>query len=75
MTVTLEIVGLLRDYVKVDPRQLENLEGMTVWELLQELGLPSELVAFVMVNGRQKPKSYTISSGDSVKLIPLVGGG
>lgn len=75
MTVTVEIVGLLKDYVKVAPEQLETLDGMTVATLLEELGLPSELVAFVLVNGRQKPKSHTLSSGDSVKLVPFVGGG
>ena len=75
MSITLEIVGLLKEYVKVHPEQLESLEGMTVEALLQALGMPRELVAFVMVNGRQKPKSYTLAPDDNVKLIPFVGGG
>jgi len=75
MAAVVDIVGLLKDYVKVAPEQLETLEGMTVSALLRKLGLPSELVAFVIVNGRLKPKSYTLKSGDSVKLVPFVGGG
>ncbi|MFQ5886841.1 MAG: MoaD/ThiS family protein [Anaerolineae bacterium] len=39
------------------------------------MGIPPDLVAVVMVNGRQEPKSYLLQEGDQVKLVPLVGGG
>ena len=49
--------------------------GRTVYQLLEELGIPSDLVAVVMVNGHQRSKSYLLREGDQVKLIPLIGGG
>lgn len=65
-------VGMLKNYlsetVRANPAQ-------TVHQLLDGLGIPADLVAVVMVNGRQEPKSYLLQEGDQVKLVPLVGGG
>jgi sulfur carrier protein ThiS len=72
---TVEIVGMLRDYVKESADQTQPIEGSTVRELIRSLGLPEDLVAFVMVGGQQRPKTYTIQPGDTVKLISFVGGG
>jgi sulfur carrier protein ThiS len=72
---TFEVVGMLRDYVKHGPDQIGPVEGFTVTELIRKLGLPEDLVAFVMVNGQQEPKTYRIRPGDMVKLLPFVGGG
>ena len=72
--VELTLVGLLRKYgpahasVTIEP-------GQTVREVVQELGFNPELVAMVMVNGRQKSKDHPLRPGDKVKLLPLVGGG
>ena len=44
-------------------------------EVIEDLGLNPDLVAIVMVNGRQKFKSYRLQDGDNVKLVPMVGGG
>jgi thiamine biosynthesis protein ThiS len=72
--VELTLVGLLKEYgpahasVTIEP-------GQTVREVVEELGLNPELVAVVMVNGRQKSKDYPLQPGDKVKLVPVVGGG
>jgi sulfur carrier protein ThiS len=44
-------------------------------EVIKDLGLDPDLVAVVMVNGRQTFKSYRLQDGDRVKLVPMVGGG
>lgn len=44
-------------------------------EVLEALGIPSALVAIVLINGRQELKNYVLQDGDIVKLVPLVGGG
>lgn len=72
--VHLTLVGLLKKY---GPAQSSlTLEpGRTVIEVIEDLGLNPDLVAIVMVNGRQKFKSYRLHDGDNVKLVPMVGGG
>jgi sulfur carrier protein ThiS len=72
---TVELMGILREHAKAGPEQLGPAEGKTVADVIQALGLPADLVAFVMVNGRQRPKTYVIQSEDHVILIPLIGGG
>jgi len=44
-------------------------------EAIEDLGVDPDLVAIVMVNGRQRFKSYRLQEGDQVKLVPMVGGG
>lgn len=65
-------VGMLKRYLS---EMVTADSGQTVHQLLDGLGIPSHLVAVVMVNGRQEPKSYLLQEGDQVKLVPLVGGG
>ncbi len=66
-------VGMLKRYVAEE--KVTANPGQTVHQLLDGLGIPPDLVAVVMVNGRQEPKSYLLQAGDQVKLVPLVGGG
>lgn len=66
-------VGMLKNYIT--PEMVTANSGQTVHQLLEGLGIPSDLVAVVMVNGRQESKSYLLQEGDQVKLVPLVGGG
>ena len=66
-------VGMLKNYIA--PEMVTANSGQTVRQLLDGLGIPSDLVAVVMVNGRQESKNYLLQEGDQVKLVPLVGGG
>jgi len=66
-------VGMLKKYITQE-RVTAN-SGQTVRQLLDGLGIPPDLVAVVMVNGRQESKSYLLQEGDQVKLVPFVGGG
>jgi thiamine biosynthesis protein ThiS len=72
--VQLTLVGLLKKYGPAESSVTVE-SGRTVMEVIEELGLDPDLVAIVMVNGRQKFKSYRLQDGDSVKLVPMVGGG
>ncbi|HIP96150.1 MAG TPA: MoaD/ThiS family protein [Anaerolineae bacterium] len=74
-SVTLVTVGLLKKYAGDRERLSVPARGRTVAEILAELGIPSALVAIVMVEGRQVMKDYVPRAGDVVKLIPLMGGG
>lgn len=66
-------VGMLKNYIAQE--MVTANSGQTVQQLLEGLGIPSDLVAVVMVNGRQESKNYLLREDDEVKLVPLVGGG
>jgi len=74
MPVQIIPVGILRSHM---PEQAAVLEaaGKTVWQVLTELAIEPDLVAMILVNGRQSPKDTVLSDGDVVKLVPFVGGG
>jgi len=75
MWITLIPVGLVRDYAAISDRYHLPCSTATISEVLQRLAIPSELVAVALVNGRQRPKSHGLVTGDVVKLVPLMGGG
>ncbi|MGQ9574313.1 MAG: sulfur carrier protein ThiS [Thermoguttaceae bacterium] len=63
-------------FVNSEPRQVA--EGITVAQLLEQLGLKSKYVA-VEVNLRVVPRSrhaeHRLSAGDRLEVVTLVGGG
>ena len=72
MSVQIIPVGFLQPmFPAVD---LET-DGKTVDEVLHDLGIHPDLVAIVLINGRQAPKDAVVRDGDVVKLVPFVGGG
>ena len=68
-------LGLLKRYIGDRETPILTEEGQTVAEVLEALGIPSGLVAIVLINGRQESKNYVLQDSDVVKLVPLVGGG
>lgn len=72
--VELRLVGLLKKY---GPEQasIQIEPGQTVSDAILSLGVNPDLVAIVMVNGRQRSKADLLEPGDKVKLLPMVGGG
>ena len=76
MSARLEVVGILAGYVKAGfPLQGARLVGSSVQKLIEQIGVPTDLVAIVMVNGVKRDKTYVLQVDDVVKLIPFVGGG
>ena len=70
------LVGLLRQYNDGQETQsLEGWAGRPVHQLLDHLGIPSQLVGAVLIGGRLVPKDHLFQEGEEIKLIPLVGGG
>ena len=68
-------LGLLKRHIGDRETPILTEEGQTVAEILEALGIPSGLVAIVLINGRQELKNYVLQDGDVVELVPLVGGG
>lgn len=76
MSTRVEAVGILAGYVKAGVSlQGAHLVGSSVQKLIEQIGVPTDLVAIVMVNGVKRDKTYVLQVDDVVKLIPFVGGG
>jgi sulfur carrier protein ThiS len=74
MPAYFRLVGFLKTYtggqaqVMVEP-------GRSVRESLAVLGIPSPLVAGVLLNEVLISKDYLVQEGELIKLIAVIGGG
>ena len=50
-------------------------EDTTIAKLIQDLGIPDELVKLIFINGKRQDRSYKLKHEDRVGLFPPVGGG
>jgi sulfur carrier protein ThiS len=74
MPATIRPVGLLREYI-AGASEASVPAGMSILEALEQLGIPSPLVALVVVNDELQTKDYQLEEGDSVRLLAIIGGG
>ena len=74
MSAQIKLVGILKSYVGGKP-EVRVASGETIRESIKMLGIPSDLVALVMVNHTQQTKDYVVQEGDVVTLLAVVGGG
>ena len=56
-------------------RKLDLPEGITVGEILKQLGIEPKEVAIVLVNGRDVTEHGTLRPDDVMALFPPVAGG
>lgn len=85
MQVTLDLVGLVRDYYAValdfsnGPAQVECAVGTSVRDLLNRAGVPEEKEYFIMLGGERVDldgaATRTLHDGDAVALIAVIKGG
>lgn len=74
MAATIRPVGFLKTYINnLDETSVEA--GRSVRLTLAALGIPSEVVALVIVNEEQQDKDYVLQDGDVVRLLAVIGGG
>lgn len=74
MTAWIRPIGMLRQYTSNQPEVLIE-SGKSVLEALAELGIPTEIVALVIVNQKPKNKDYIIQDNDLIQLMAIIGGG
>ncbi len=53
----------------------EMVDGSTVMQLVDALGVPDELANIVIVSGENTDQSHKLKDGDHVILIPPLAGG
>ena len=50
-------------------------EHLTLQDLISHLNIPEKLGKVCLVNGYPRDVEYTLSEGDEVKILALLGGG
>lgn len=61
--------------VPEDEFELELSSNSTAGDLLEKLGLSTDLVKVIVVNNQKATPSDKLKSGDNVRLFPLIAGG
>ena len=79
MRVFLKAGGVLTDYLKPDvdahTRRVEAVEGQTLRQILESIGLPPGHVAMAFVDSTIVHLSYVPKEGEVTTLRPPVQGG
>ncbi len=79
MSVNVFVAATLRKYVDgYDPEKgicLDIPSGTSVKEVLNILGIPSEEVKIIMVNGVHSSLEEKLKGDERIGLFPAVGGG
>lgn len=85
MQVTLDLVGILRDYYQVTadfssgPATFECAPGTSVRDLLEQAGVPDVDDYFIMLDGDrvelEAAANHPLKAGDRVALVAVIKGG
>jgi len=74
MNIKIKLFGPFRiDRFKEELRVCAS--GTSVDEIVSQLHLPRQLLGIVLINGRHAEIADTLSDGDELMLLPLLGGG
>jgi molybdopterin converting factor small subunit len=79
MKVKMICYGAMRDYLPSNARDntalVELSDGAAVQDLMDELGAPRRLAAYVLVNEDKADLGQVLREGDAVTLMPPFTGG
>jgi len=78
MEVKVKLYTILKKYGEGNLDKDNNIsipEHLTLQDLISLLNIPERLGKVFLVNGYPRDKEYTLSEGDEVKILSLIGGG
>lgn len=73
--IDLKLFVTLDQYLPRNNEAYEIPEGTTIKDLMDNLGIPAEIVKLIFINGKKQDKTYCLQHRDRVGLFPPVGGG
>lgn len=74
MNITVKLFATLRENREKE-RVIELKEGTSIQSVIEQMELPVNDIAIMMVNGRGQKQDTVLKDGDVVSLFPPVGGG
>ncbi len=78
MEVKVKLYTILKKYGEGKLDKDNNIsipENLTLQDLISHLNIPERLGKVCLVNGYPRETEYTLSEGDEVKILSIVGGG
>jgi sulfur carrier protein ThiS len=78
MEVKVKLYTILKKYGEGKLDKDNNIsipEHLTLQDLISHLNIPVRLGKVCLVNGYPRDIEYTLSEGDEVKILALIGGG
>lgn len=78
MEVKVKLYTILKKYGEGKLDKDNNIsmpERLTLQDLISHLNIPERLGKVCLVNGYPQDIEYTLSEGDEVKILSIVGGG
>lgn len=78
MEVKVKLYTILKKYGEGKLGKDNNIsipEHLTLRDLISHLNIPERLGKVCLVNGYPRDMGYTLSEGDEVKILSLIGGG
>ncbi len=78
MEVKVKLYTILKKYGEGKLDKDNNIsipEHLTLQDLISHLNIPETLGKVILVNGSPRDIEFTLSEGDEVKILPLMGGG
>lgn len=75
--ITLKLFATLKSYTPdgMDTDQYPVRPGITVQDLVNELGIHDKEAKLIFVNGVRVPRDMVLQGGERVGIFPPVGGG
>lgn len=77
MKVEVRLYATLRKYGKPDgtPTVFDIPEGALLSDVMACMGIPNDIEAVILINGRPATRTSVLSEGDKVVFFPPVTGG
>ncbi len=73
--IDLNLFVTLSEYLPENNDCFEIQEGTTVEKLMNDLGVPRDIVKLIFINGQRQEITYQLKNEDRVGIFPPVGGG
>lgn len=73
--ITIKLYASLKKFLPASSENYPTEPGITVKQLLEELGIPKEEVKIIFIDGVKHDPEYFLKGGERVGIFPAVGGG
>ncbi|MDX9786750.1 MAG: MoaD/ThiS family protein [Desulfobacterales bacterium] len=74
-TIHIQLYAGLSSFTPQDVNGYPIAEGMTIREVMENLGVPMALAKLIFVNGKKSALDQRLSGGERIGIFPPVAGG
>ena len=75
INIELNLFANLSQYLPENKQSYQVNENTNIEKVIQELGIPDDMVKLIFINGKRVEKTHLLKQGDRLGVFPPVGGG